>query len=67
MSYYSFVLVLFLAIISLTNGRNYSPPPTARQHTQKPPVFKPPIRKPITVPSAPHIHPPQRSRPPPMM
>ena len=64
MSYYLFVLVLFLAVISLTNGRNYSPP-TGRPHIHPPPLFKPPLRKSIVVPSTPHLHPPQRSRPPP--
>ena len=66
MSYYLSMLVLFLAVISLTitNGRNYSPPTGIPHiHSKKTPMIKPPV--PISVPGVPHIHPPRPSRPPP--
>ena len=77
MSYYLFMLVLFLAVIPLTNGRNYSspsgiphihppnPPSTKPRVTIHPPFFGPKRPPGIWVPGAPHIHPPRPSRPPP--
>nr|AFK37539.1 unknown [Medicago truncatula] len=61
MSCYLPILVLFLAVISLTNGRNYSPPNGIPHiHLPNPPLFQQPIvTPPIPVPGTPHIHPPK--------
>ena len=56
MSYYLSLLVLFLAVISLTNGRNYSPPTGGPHiHPPKPLMFKPPpMAYHISVPAVPY-------------
>ena len=60
MYYYLSLLVLFLAVIPLTNGRNYSSP-SGIPHIHHPRQSRPPptVTPPIPVPGTPHIHPPK--------
>jgi len=76
MSYLASVLILLLAIITLTvegninpkyqsarsNGFNYSPPPPPRHVALLPPRYKPPE---IYIPAVPHSQPRKSRRPPP--